>query len=133
MILIKLLFFLSVHLMNTFVTDSCSQITCPSPKTCLMDQQNRPHCVECRIRCPAVTHLFPVCGSDGVSYKSKCHMYEQACSAGKTLRVKHHGVCLPLLESSPFNGMCVLSCVGVINFSTALSACVFFSLLLPLQ
>lgn len=84
------------------IPDSCEDIDCPSPKTCLLDQNQRPHCVKCKVRCPPqfATPSSPVCGSDGLSYKSTCHLYEAACSSGRSLRVVYPGVCRSLSSSS---------------------------------
>lgn len=73
--------------------DSCADIACPSSKFCAQDQNGRPHCIKCNLRCKKNVKIALVCGSDGQTYKSKCHMQEAACAAGKAISAQRDGTC----------------------------------------
>ncbi|XP_013390415.1 follistatin [Lingula anatina] len=74
--------------------DPCLQITCPRGKVCLLNIQGLPVC-----RCPSLAickmkrRKKDVCGRDGVSYASRCHLRVQECNSGKRIRVAHKGPC----------------------------------------
>lgn len=84
---------------------SCHSITCPSGKHCLLDQNLRPHCVRCTHKCSTTnavnqTARRKVCGSDGVTYQSVCHLREAACRRGKAIPLAYRGACKPTASCS---------------------------------
>ncbi|XP_019770009.1 follistatin isoform X2 [Dendroctonus ponderosae] len=73
---------------------SCDKISCPDSKTCLLDQNLTPHCIHCSKKtCPAVPKQRQVCGSDGLTYKSACHLREVACLKGRAIPIAYKGFC----------------------------------------
>ena len=48
--------------------------------------------VECRI-CYRQDDGIPICGSDGKTYDSKCHMEFVACESNSDITIKHPGKC----------------------------------------
>ncbi|XP_071054404.1 follistatin isoform X2 [Onthophagus taurus] len=74
--------------------NSCDKISCPSGKHCLLDQNLSPHCVRCLKKCPgALPARRRVCGSDGLTYASVCHLREKACRRGKAVPMAYRGPC----------------------------------------
>ncbi|CDI96886.1 agrin [Echinococcus multilocularis] len=70
----------------------CLEQSCPWPgEECRVDIQGRKMCV-CPERCPAI--VIPVCGSDGITYDSVCHLLQMACLKKKHIWVIHAGQCL---------------------------------------
>nr|KAF7439057.1 hypothetical protein H0235_001448 [Vespula pensylvanica] len=77
---------------------SCARVRCGQGRSCLLDQNLSPHCVRCARRCPqAPSHQLaaarPVCGADGNTYKSACHLRLAACRAGRAIPVAYKGHC----------------------------------------
>ncbi|XP_057669095.1 follistatin isoform X1 [Diorhabda carinulata] len=72
---------------------SCDKIVCPSNKHCLLDQNLTPHCVNCTKKCPNAPKRRQVCGSDGLTYTSACHLREKACRRGKAIPIAYKGTC----------------------------------------
>ncbi|KAL1502140.1 hypothetical protein ABEB36_007329 [Hypothenemus hampei] len=74
---------------------SCDKIRCSDNKTCLLDQNLTPHCIHCsKKKCPlGLKHRQQVCGSDGLTYKSACHLRDAACHAGKAIPIAYKGSC----------------------------------------
>lgn len=70
----------------------------------MLDQNLSPHCVRCARRCPQPppqqrAAARPVCGADGNTYKSACHLRLAACRAGRAIPVAYKGHCK---RESPF-------------------------------
>ena len=65
---------------------------CPKRKVCVENMQGLPLCT-----CPNAYicrgRKRQVCGADGNTYKSKCHMRVTSCTKGKRIRLKHKGAC----------------------------------------
>lgn len=73
---------------------SCERVLCGEGHSCVMDQNLSPHCVRCERHCPArVAASRAVCGSDGTTYPSTCHLREAACRGGKAIPVAYRGRC----------------------------------------
>lgn len=71
---------------------------CGNGRSCLLDQNLSPHCVKCARKCPPssshhVTSGRPVCGADGNTYKSACHLRLAACRAGRAIPIAYKGHC----------------------------------------
>ncbi|XP_076165869.1 follistatin-related protein 3 isoform X4 [Ptiloglossa arizonensis] len=77
---------------------SCVRVRCGQGRSCLLDQNLSPHCVKCARRCPQPppqqrAAARPVCGADGNTYKSACHLRLAACRAGRAIPVAYKGHC----------------------------------------
>ncbi|XP_037798440.1 follistatin-like [Penaeus monodon] len=53
---------------------TCSGVRCSAGKTCVLDEQLTPRCVRCPTTCPAPEKPRPICGADGRTYPSPCHL-----------------------------------------------------------
>ncbi|XP_024935469.1 follistatin-A isoform X2 [Cephus cinctus] len=82
---------------NGHCQSSCARVRCGQGRSCLLDQNLSPHCVRCARRCPQASHqvagVRPVCGADGNTYKSACHLRLAACRAGRAIPVAYKGHC----------------------------------------
>ncbi|XP_043277437.1 follistatin-A isoform X1 [Venturia canescens] len=82
---------------NGYCQSSCARVRCGQGRSCLLDQNLSPHCVKCARRCPQASHQVagarPVCGADGNTYKSACHLRLAACRAGRAIPVAYKGHC----------------------------------------
>lgn len=81
-----------------FGAGSCAHIRCGSNRHCLVDQHEGPHCVKCTHSCsrslPSSQHdTRPVCGTDGNTYPSACHLQNAACRAGRAIPLAYRGPC----------------------------------------
>ncbi|KAG8041479.1 hypothetical protein G9C98_002772 [Cotesia typhae] len=88
-------------------TGSCTRVHCGQGRSCLLDQNLSPHCVKCARKCPQSSlggileqkqslqplASRPVCGADGNTYKSACHLRLAACRAGRAIPVAYKGHC----------------------------------------
>ncbi|KAG1677522.1 Follistatin [Nymphon striatum] len=74
---------------------SCTETICSGRKRCVVDQNLRPHCVKCWRPCRTRTHVRPICGVDGVTYKSNCHLRQASCLKGKAIALAYPGKCKP--------------------------------------
>uniref|UniRef100_A0A4W3IFF2 Follistatin-like n=1 Tax=Callorhinchus milii TaxID=7868 RepID=A0A4W3IFF2_CALMI len=74
---------------------SCTQVLCPGSSMCVVDQTNSAHCVMCRV-IPCPEPLSPgqaLCGNNGLTYPSVCHLRRATCLLGKSIGVAHYGRC----------------------------------------
>ena len=80
----------------TLSLDNCKNIKCSGSKTCLLDQNLKPHCVRCRQSCPPVklgSGSGPVCGVDNITYPSYCHLQRASCLSGRSIQAAYRGDC----------------------------------------
>ncbi|BET00155.1 Kazal-type serine protease inhibitor domain [Nesidiocoris tenuis] len=68
----------------------CSGMECEHGSYCLVDKEGRANC-ECPPPCEEV--MRPVCGTDGVTYDSACHLKRQMCLDRGTVKLAYTGVC----------------------------------------
>lgn len=73
-------------------SDSCDKIKCPYGMQCLVDQNLSPHCVNCLKEC-SDTPKRRVCGADGQTYPSACHLRQKTCREGKAIPIAYKGPC----------------------------------------
>lgn len=85
----------STHLYNNYKRKkggACEQVSCPRKRVCMENMQGLPLCT-----CPNLLicrrRRKPICGSDGNTYNSRCHMRVTSCNMKKRIKVKHKGVC----------------------------------------
>uniref|UniRef100_A0A0B7B2P8 Kazal-like domain-containing protein n=1 Tax=Arion vulgaris TaxID=1028688 RepID=A0A0B7B2P8_9EUPU len=73
--------------------NACDQVKCPKLKVCVVNMQGLPLCT-----CPNMyvcrgVKKRDVCGTDGQTYESRCHMRIASCNEGAGVRKKHKGAC----------------------------------------
>ncbi|XP_055380259.1 uncharacterized protein LOC129611242 [Condylostylus longicornis] len=79
---------------------SCRNVKCQNNLTCVEDQYGLPHCIKCSITCPNESDNISkdkstqVCGYDGQTYDSVCHLNRQVCITGRSVGVAYNGPCI---------------------------------------
>lgn len=73
--------------------DSCDSVDCING-TCLEDETGRPHCVSCSEECSEDEVQESVCGLDGNTYESDCHLRLASCENGYFISKNHSGSCV---------------------------------------
>ena len=81
--------------LHSVADNSCKSVTCPRNEICIVNIQSIPMC-----RCPTpfwCKHGVrrPLCSEEGVTYKSRCYLKIDECTAGKKIKIKHRGSCRP--------------------------------------
>ncbi|GFS06310.1 agrin, partial [Elysia marginata] len=71
----------------------CAKVKCPKFQVCVVNMQGLPLC-----KCPSEflcrsNRKRAICGTDGITYESKCHMRIASCKQSMMVRKKHRGVC----------------------------------------
>lgn len=77
------------------VSETCGDVLCPGSSTCVVDQTNNAYCVTCNRICPepASSEQY-LCGNDGVTYSSACHLRKATCLLGRSIGLAYEGKCV---------------------------------------
>eukprot|EP00071_Canis_lupus_P005453 XP_005619514.1 follistatin [Canis lupus familiaris] len=74
---------------------TCRDVFCPGSSTCVVDQTNNAYCVTCNRMCPEPTSSEQyLCGNDGVTYPSACHLRKATCLLGRSIGLAYEGKCI---------------------------------------
>uniref|UniRef100_A0A2K5RWA7 Follistatin n=1 Tax=Cebus imitator TaxID=2715852 RepID=A0A2K5RWA7_CEBIM len=74
---------------------TCRDVFCPGSSTCVVDQTNNAYCVTCNRICPEPTSSEQyICGNDGVTYSSACHLRKATCLLGRSIGLAYEGKCI---------------------------------------
>ncbi|XP_069483364.1 follistatin isoform X2 [Ambystoma mexicanum] len=74
---------------------TCKDVLCPGSSTCVVDQINNAYCVTCNRICPEPTSPeMYLCGNDGVTYASACHLRRATCLLGRSFGLAYEGKCI---------------------------------------
>lgn len=87
---------LSATVLDGVPAGSCAGVVCGADKKCVM-RSDSPKCI-CAPNCKRRDGLWPkggpVCGTDGVSYKSHCRLKKRSCrTRDQSLTVNYRGPC----------------------------------------
>ncbi|XP_066528464.1 agrin [Hoplias malabaricus] len=80
----------------------CLKKTCEFGGTCVV--KNGEAVCECPDACPQAQD--PVCGSDGHTYNSQCHMRAMGCALQKDINISHKGPCDKACTDCSFGAIC---------------------------
>ncbi|XP_050402280.1 follistatin-A isoform X2 [Patella vulgata] len=91
---------------------SCHNVTCNNGLSCLEDQNGIPHCVNSFSVCSNRTReQQAVCGEDGITYPSLCHIVLATFRKQSSIRVAYRRPCIENATCStlqcPNNGTCL--------------------------
>ncbi|KAM8961137.1 follistatin [Pelodytes ibericus] len=74
---------------------TCRDVLCPGSSSCVVDQTNNAYCVTCNRICPEPTSPEQyLCGNDGITYPSACHLRKATCLLGKSIGLAYEGKCI---------------------------------------
>lgn len=107
------------HSVSIFISETCRDVLCPGSSTCVVDQTNNAYCVTCNQICPEPTSPEQyLCGNDGITYASACHLRKATCLLGRSIGLAYEGKCiskyLSWTDKSGGNWTCSLGCLGVL-------------------
>lgn len=94
-------FFVSLDLCPFFFcprigVNPCSSVQCKLNEECVINKYGIAAC-ECISDCEPIVR--PVCGSDGLTYDSNCHLQQSSCQLKTAVTVAYNGVCGEYLSS----------------------------------
>ncbi|OWF50645.1 Follistatin [Mizuhopecten yessoensis] len=82
----------------------CRGFFCPWGGTCKVNQTtSQPYC-ECMRECPTQGRTSIVCGTNGVTYVSKCWLQKSSCERRIRVRVRHEEKCADMKLPEPCAG-----------------------------
>ena len=84
---------LNLFSLSLFSGGACEQVRCPRFKVCMENMQGLPLCTCPNILLCKRRKLREVCGKDGTTYQSKCHMRVTTCATGSRIKMRHKGAC----------------------------------------
>ena len=64
---------------------------CPYNGVCTVNPTTNEASCRCPDKCNSI--FSPVCGSDGVTYNSECHLRVSSCTQQKRILVRQRGTC----------------------------------------
>lgn len=77
------------------ISETCRDVLCPGSSTCVVDQTNNAYCVTCNRICPEPTSPEQyLCGNDGITYASACHLRKATCLLGRSIGLAYEGKCV---------------------------------------
>lgn len=80
---------------SVFISETCRDVLCPGSSTCVVDQTNNAYCVTCNRICPEPTSPEQyLCGNDGITYASACHLRKATCLLGRSIGLAYEGKCI---------------------------------------
>ena len=111
------------------VKDPCENVFCPSTQKCLPSFDGASARCVCKGPCSEnVSTREMVCGSDGIDYRSLCHLEKESCTKQNNLTKVYNGSCNPCRDiwcsedkeckvdqNRTPNCSCVASCIDVVK------------------
>ncbi|NWX21395.1 FST protein, partial [Aegotheles bennettii] len=74
---------------------TCRDVLWPGSSMCVVDQTNNAYCVTCNRICPEPTSPEQyLCGNDGITYASACHLRKATCLLGRSIGLAYKGKCI---------------------------------------
>ncbi|KAB7498125.1 Follistatin, partial [Armadillidium nasatum] len=69
---------------------TCRGVKCKRKRTCILDELLKPRCLKCPKSCKSkpMKKKRLICGTDGITYESKCHIKMASCQAGHTPNIQ---------------------------------------------
>ena len=81
---------LFVYLMVILGANPCLSLQCSSNEECLINKLGVASCI-CPPQCEKI--IRPVCGTDGHTYDSYCHLQSDACRNKRNVQLNYEGTC----------------------------------------
>lgn len=78
----------------------CANVNCKHNEECIINKFGIAAC-ECVSDCEPVVQ--PVCGSDGLTYDSYCHLLQSSCQLKNNVSLAYNGICGKIIRYVIFN------------------------------